>query len=59
MKNRTSLIIAHRLSTIRDADVIVVVKDGKITEAGDHDTLIALQGEYYTLYQNQFSGFAI
>jgi ATP-binding cassette subfamily B protein len=53
------LIIAHRLSTIRDADVIVVVKDGKITEAGDHDTLIALQGEYYTLYQNQFSGFAI
>ena len=59
MKNRTSLIIAHRLSTIRDADVIVVVKDGQIAEAGDHDTLIALQGEYYTLYQNQFSGFAI
>ena len=59
MKNRTSLIIAHRLSTIRDADVIVVVKDGKIAEAGDHDTLIALQGEYYTLYQNHFSGVAI
>lgn len=59
MKNRTSLIIAHRLSTIRDADAIVVVKDGRIVEAGDHDALIALQGEYYTLYQNQFSGFAI
>ena len=59
MKNRTSLIIAHRLSTIRDADVIVVVKDGRIAEAGNHDELIALQGEYYSLYQNQFSGFAI
>lgn len=59
MKNRTSLIIAHRLSTIRDADVIVVIKDGQVAEAGDHDTLIAQGGEYYTLYQNQFSGFAI
>ena len=59
MKNRTSLIIAHRLSTIRDADVIVVVKDGRIAEAGNHEELIALQGEYYSLYQNQFSGFAI
>lgn len=59
MKNRTSLIIAHRLSTIRDADVIVVIKDGQVAEAGDHDTLIAQKGEYYTLYQNQFSGFAI
>lgn len=59
MKNRTSLIIAHRLSTIRDADVIVVIKNGQVAEAGDHDTLIAQKGEYYTLYQNQFSGFAI
>ena len=59
MKNRTSLIIAHRLSTIRDADVIVVIKDGQVAEAGDHDTLIAQKGEYYTLYQNQFSGFTI
>ena len=59
MKNRTSLIIAPRLSTIRDADVIVVIKDGQVAEAGDHDTLIAQKGEYYTLYQNQFSGFAI
>jgi len=58
MKNRTSLIIAHRLSTIRDADKIVVVKDGKIAEAGSHDELLAQKGEYYTLYQNQFAGFA-
>ena len=58
MKNRTSLIIAHRLSTIRDADVIVVIKDGVVAEAGDHDTLLAKGGEYVTLYSNQFAGIA-
>jgi len=58
MKNRTSLIIAHRLSTIRDADVIVVIKNGAVAEAGNHEELLAKQGEYYTLYQNQFAGFA-
>ncbi len=58
MKNRTSLIIAHRLSTIRDADVIVVLKNGVIAEAGDHDTLLALDGEYAKLYSNQFAGIA-
>lgn len=58
MKNRTSLIIAHRLSTIRDADVIVVIKNGVVAEAGNHDELLAQKGEYYTLYQNQFAGFA-
>lgn len=58
MKNRTSLIIAHRLSTIRDADVIVVIKDGRVAEAGDHDTLLAKGGEYATLYSNQFAGIA-
>ncbi len=58
MKNRTSLIIAHRLSTIRDADKIVVVKDGKIAEAGSHEELLEQNGEYYTLYQNQFAGFS-
>ena len=58
MKNRTSLIIAHRLSTIRDADVIVVIKDGRVAEAGDHDTLLAQGGEYATLYSNQFAGIA-
>jgi len=56
MKNRTSLIIAHRLSTIRDADVIVVLKDGSIAEAGSHDELLAAGGEYHKLYKNQFAG---
>ena len=58
MKNRTSLIIAHRLSTIRDADVIVVVKNGVIAESGSHDELLALGGEYAKLYENQFAGIA-
>ncbi len=56
MKNRTSLIIAHRLSTIRDADIIIVMKDGTVMEAGNHDELLAQKGVYYGLYQNQFAG---
>ncbi|MBP5269933.1 MAG: ABC transporter ATP-binding protein [Clostridia bacterium] len=56
MKNRTSLIIAHRLSTIRDADMIVVLKDGAISESGSHEELLALGGEYYKLYSSQFAG---
>ena len=59
MKNRTSLIIAHRLSTIRDADKIVVISDGRVVEAGNHDELLAAKGEYFKLYQNQFAGIAI
>ena len=58
MKNRTSLIIAHRLSTIRDADVIVVIKDGRVAESGNHHTLLSMNGEYAKLYQNQFAGLA-
>lgn len=58
MEGRTSLIIAHRLSTIRDADCIVVISDGKVVESGNHDELLAKQGEYYKLYQTQFAGFA-
>ncbi len=57
MKNRTSLIIAHRLSTIRDADIIIVMKDGTIMETGNHEELLAKKGVYYGLYQNQFAGF--
>ena len=58
MKNRTSLIIAHRLSTIRDADVIVVIRDGHVAEAGKHDDLLAMKGEYHKLYSSQFAGVA-
>ena len=58
MKNRTSLIIAHRLSTIRGADVIVVLDNGRIVEAGNHDELLAAGGEYCKLYKNQFAGIA-
>ena len=58
MENRTSLIIAHRLSTIRDADKIVVIKDGKVAEAGNHEELLAAGGEYFKLYSNQFAGIA-
>ena len=50
MKGRTTLVIAHRLSTIRDADVIMVVNDGYIVEKGNHDTLLAQNGAYATLY---------
>ena len=54
MKGRTSFVIAHRLSTIRQADVILVVKDGKIIEQGTHGELIAQKGAYYNLYTKQF-----
>ncbi|MGN0664806.1 MAG: ABC transporter ATP-binding protein [Negativibacillus sp.] len=54
LKNRTSFLIAHRLSTIRQADVILVVRDGKIVEQGTHQELLNKRGYYYTLYQNQY-----
>lgn len=58
MKNRTSLIIAHRLSTIQDADLIVVMDEGRIAETGSHANLLAKKGKYYQLYMTQFAGFA-
>lgn len=54
MKGRTSFVIAHRLSTIKNADLILVMKDGDIIEQGTHDELIALGGFYADLYQSQF-----
>lgn len=54
MKGRTSFIIAHRLSTIRDADLILVMKDGDIIEQGTHDALLAAGGFYAGLYNSQF-----
>ena len=58
MHNRTSIVIAHRLSTIRDADMIVVMDQGRIVEQGDHETLLSQKGKYHELYMTQFAGFA-
>jgi len=52
--NRTSFVIAHRLSTIRNADVILVLKDGKLIESGNHKQLMAKKGFYADLYNSQF-----
>ena len=54
MKGRTSFVIAHRLSTIRQADLILVIRDGKIVEEGNHRELIERRGEYYRLYTRQY-----
>ena len=56
MQGRTSFIVAHRLSTIREADVILVMKDGHIVEQGNHDELLAANGFYAKLYNSQFEG---
>lgn len=56
MQGRTSFIVAHRLSTIRNADLILVMKDGSIIEQGTHDELIAKKGFYNKLYNSQFAG---
>lgn len=55
MKGRTSFIVAHRLSTIREADIILVMKDGKIIEQGNHESLLAANGFYANLYNSQFA----
>ena len=54
MKGRTSFIVAHRLSTIKEADVILVMKDGNIIEQGNHETLLGQNGFYANLYNSQF-----
>jgi ATP-binding cassette subfamily B protein len=54
MKGRTSFIVAHRLSTNKEADVILVVKDGHVIEQGDHKTLLARGGFYAELWSSQF-----
>ena len=58
MRGRTSFIIAHRLSTIRDADIILVMKDGDIIEQGNHEELIEKNGFYADLYNSQFERIA-
>ena len=56
MQGRTSFVVAHRLSTIREADVILVMRDGHIVEQGKHDELLARNGFYAKLYHSQFEG---
>ncbi len=56
MKGRTSLVIAHRLSTIRQADLLLVIDQGRIVERGTHDELLAQRGFYHRLYMSQFKG---
>ena len=58
-KGRTTLLIAHRLSTVRDCDIIIVVRDGKIVEQGNHKSLMALKGYYNSLYTRQYEKEAI
>ena len=55
MEGRTSFIVAHRLSTIREADVILVMKDGHIIETGNHEELLSKGGFYANLYKSQFA----
>ena len=55
MEGRTSFIVAHRLSTIQGADIILVMKDGRVIEQGTHDSLLNQGGFYATLYQSQFA----
>ena len=58
MQGRTSFIVAHRLSTIREADVILVMRDGSVVESGTHRALLEKGGFYAELYNSQFSGSA-
>jgi len=55
LEGRTAIIIAHRLSTVRDVDRIIVMRDGRIVEQGNHDALLAKDGVYAQLYHRQFA----
>ena len=55
MEGRTSFIVAHRLSTVKEADVILVMRDGHIVEQGTHEELLSKGGFYHTLYNSQFA----
>jgi ATP-binding cassette, subfamily B, multidrug efflux pump len=59
MKGRTTFVIAHRLSTIRNADLILMMDQGRIVEKGTHDELLAAHGKYSDLYRSQFSATAV
>ena len=56
IKGRTSFVIAHRLSTVTDADVILVVSDGRLVEKGTHEELLEKHGFYYDIFMSQFEG---
>ncbi|KXK57217.1 MAG: ABC-type multidrug transport system component [Chlorobi bacterium OLB7] len=53
MRARTSILIAHRISTVKEADQILVMDEGEITEQGTHEELLAVRGEYYRIYERQ------
>ena len=55
MRGRTTFIVAHRLSTVREADVILVMRNGRVVEIGNHDTLLSRNGFYAQLYNSQFA----
>jgi ATP-binding cassette subfamily B protein len=59
MKGRTTFVIAHRLSTVRNADVILMMEQGRIVEQGTHRELLVRQGAYAALYHSQFAGGAL
>ena len=58
-RNKTTIIIAHRLSTLKDADRLIVIEDGKMTESGTHEELVRKKGSYYKLYKMQLDALRV